>query len=239
MSTCQSSASPMALAVALVAGRTAQATSAAAGRKVPSTARICLCRRDRSFGSRPRPPCGRVRDRSACEDRLEPLWVGDLLEVGERAAADFRDREVLLGLLGLAEILDGAEGADRGVEEGQEIGDEALPKPLAMADLCNGLSAFLARHIFGQLTTSWRARTRAASASPRPAGPSPCRPRSRRGRPVAFSIWVGLSEMERDLNRPPAVKVEVVVLERQLMNVRGLLDHRRGKRRQVDPFGEV
>jgi hypothetical protein len=58
------------------------------------------------------------------EDRLQSGRVGPLVEVGEGALAEFPDGEVFLSLSSLAEIHHGPEGSQRGVEEGQEVGDE-------------------------------------------------------------------------------------------------------------------
>ena len=58
------------------------------------------------------------------EDRLQSGRVGQLVEVGEGAFAEFPDGEVFLSLSRLAEILHGPEGSQRGVEEGEEVGDK-------------------------------------------------------------------------------------------------------------------
>ena len=47
-----------------------------------------------------------------------------MVEVGEGALAEFFDREMFLSLPGLAEILDGPQRPQGGVEEGEEVGDE-------------------------------------------------------------------------------------------------------------------
>ena len=58
------------------------------------------------------------------EDRLQSGGVGQLVEVGEGAFTELPDGEMFLSLPRLAEILDGPEGPQRGVEEGQEVGDK-------------------------------------------------------------------------------------------------------------------
>ena len=58
------------------------------------------------------------------EDRLQSGRVGQLVEVGEGALAEFADGEVFLSLSRLAEILHGPEGSQRGVEKGEEVGDK-------------------------------------------------------------------------------------------------------------------
>ena len=58
------------------------------------------------------------------EDRLQQRGVGLLVEVGEGAFAKFLDAQVLLGLTRLAEIFERSERSQRGVEEGEEIGDK-------------------------------------------------------------------------------------------------------------------
>jgi hypothetical protein len=58
------------------------------------------------------------------EDRLQSGRVGQLVEVGEGAFAEFADSEVFLSLSRLAEILHGPEGSQRGVEKGEEVGDK-------------------------------------------------------------------------------------------------------------------
>jgi hypothetical protein len=60
------------------------------------------------------------------EDWLQPGGVGQLVEVGEGTFAEFRDREMFLGLSGLAEILKGSQGPQRGIEEGEEVGDKDI-----------------------------------------------------------------------------------------------------------------
>ena len=52
----------------------------------------------------------------------------DGVEIGERAFTEFRDREMFLGLSGLTEILDGPQGPQRGIEEGEEIRDKDVIK---------------------------------------------------------------------------------------------------------------
>ena len=60
------------------------------------------------------------------EDRLQPGRVGEFVEVGKGAPAELADGQVLLSLPGLAEILDGPQGPQAGVEEGQERGDKDI-----------------------------------------------------------------------------------------------------------------
>jgi hypothetical protein len=99
--------------------RIAQATAAAALRNGEDPA----VERPQRLGGGPRP---RLEDFPAemVEDRLQAGVVGQLVEVGEGALAEPGDREVFLGLSGLAEILDGPEAAQRRVEEGEEVSDE-------------------------------------------------------------------------------------------------------------------
>jgi len=58
------------------------------------------------------------------EDRLQPGGVGQLVEVGEGTFTELPDGEMFLSLSGLAEIFDGSECSQRGVEESEEVGDE-------------------------------------------------------------------------------------------------------------------
>ena len=51
------------------------------------------------------------------EDRLQACGVGQLAEVAEGAFAEVRDGEMPLGLPRLAEVLDGPQGSQRGVEK--------------------------------------------------------------------------------------------------------------------------
>ena len=68
------------------------------------------------------------------EDRLQPGRVGQLVEVGKGALAEFADGQMLLSLPGLTEILDGPQGPQRGIEEGQKRGDEdVVQKEVAIA----------------------------------------------------------------------------------------------------------
>ncbi len=60
------------------------------------------------------------------EDRLQSGRVGQLVEVGEGAFAEFPDGKVFLSLSRLAEILHGSEGSQRGVEKGKEVGDKDI-----------------------------------------------------------------------------------------------------------------
>ena len=60
------------------------------------------------------------------DDRDEPLRIDDPVEIRERALADPFHRKVFPRLPRLAQILDGSQRADRGIEEGQQIGDEHI-----------------------------------------------------------------------------------------------------------------
>ena len=60
------------------------------------------------------------------EDGLEPAWIGQFVEVGEGAFAEFWDREMFLSLASFAEILDGSQGTNRGIEECEDVRDKDI-----------------------------------------------------------------------------------------------------------------
>jgi hypothetical protein len=105
--------------------RIAQTMAAAALRKVPSTARIWRWSARRWLGGLAR---SRFEDLPSemIEDRLQPGVVGQFVEVGEGALAELGDRELFLSLSGLAKILDRPEGAQRRIEEGEQIRDKDI-----------------------------------------------------------------------------------------------------------------
>jgi hypothetical protein len=60
------------------------------------------------------------------EDRLQPGRVGQLVEVGQGTFTEFPDGEMFLGLSRPAEILNGSEGSQRGIEESEKVGDKDI-----------------------------------------------------------------------------------------------------------------
>ena len=70
-----------------------------------------------------------------------------MIEIGKGALAEPADGEMLLGLSRLAEILEGSQGPQRGVEEGEEVGDEdvveeelAIPVRILLVELIDETS---------------------------------------------------------------------------------------------------
>lgn len=64
--------------------------------------------------------------RGKCMNRLQEGGVGDLVVVREGAAAQLGDAQVPLRLAGLAEVLEGAQAPQGGVEEGQQMGQDDI-----------------------------------------------------------------------------------------------------------------
>jgi hypothetical protein len=74
-----------------------------------------------------------------------PAGVGELVEVGERAFAEFGDREMFLSLLGLTEVFQGTQSSDRGIEEYEKISNEDIIKKEITIAMSIGLAKLLNR----------------------------------------------------------------------------------------------
>ena len=60
------------------------------------------------------------------EDRLQSSWVGQLVEVGEGTFTEFPHGEMISSLSSLTEILNGSQGSQGGVKEGEEVSNKDI-----------------------------------------------------------------------------------------------------------------
>ena len=60
------------------------------------------------------------------DDGIQPLWIDQPIKIRQRALADFADGEMFLCLLCLADVFDGSQGPNRGIEKREQVDDKHI-----------------------------------------------------------------------------------------------------------------